>query len=757
MLTTSDLVVSLSECDSKDTRFVGGKAANLGEMIKANFPVPGGFVVTASAYYLFIKENNLETKIKHLLGTLNYDDASSLAQVSALIRKLIKSSPVPEKVVKEVFKHYSKLGRDALVAVRSSATSEDSKQASFAGQQETFLNVKGESSLIERVRDAWASLFQARAVYYRHEAKLDLIKTGIALAVQEMVESETSGVMFTLDPVTNDRSRIIIEAIYGLGEYIVQGVVTPDHYEVSKTDYLILDKKVEKQTVKMVKTKHENKEEKVKAIEGVLQKIIDRQILVLAKLGKALEDHYYFPQDIEWAIEKGKVYIVQTRPITTTGEKKEKAQGVLEKKEEQIKPGEPILMGNPASPGVGVGRVKIIHRLSDAGKFKEGMILVAKSTNPDYVPMMKKAAAIITQEGGRTSHAAIVSREFGIPAVVGTPLALTKLKDEMVVTVNGSTGNIYKGSVLIESVKEESVAIKTATKLYVNLAEPELARKIASMPVDGIGLLRAEFMIAQIGTHPKKIIEEKKEKEFVDRLADDLAEFCRSFYPRPVLYRATDFKTNEYKNLKGGKFYEPDEPNPMLGYRGAFRYIHDPRVFKLEIEAIKKVREKMGLVNLKLMLPFVRTVKDLELVKKILFENGLKRSHTFKLFMMVEIPSNVILIEDFINAGIDGISIGSNDLTMLTLGVDRDNQEVSSEFDERNKAVLWSFERVIKAARENGIEAGICGQAPSEFPDLVEKLVHWGIHSISVSPDAVDLTRKTIHQAEQKLLKKISH
>jgi pyruvate, water dikinase len=749
MVKAEDLVISLSDCDSKDTKYVGGKAANLGEMISAKFPVPGGFVVTSSAYYLFIKENNLETKIKHLLGTLNYDDANSLSQVSAHIRKLIKES--------EVFREYSKLGKNVLVAVRSSATSEDSKQASFAGQQETFLNVKGESSLIERVRDAWASLFQARAVYYRHDAKLDLVKSGIALAVQKMVESDTSGVMFTLDPVTNDRSRIIIEAIYGLGEYIVQGIVTPDHYEVAKSDFLILDKKVEKQKVRLVKTKHENKEEKVKGTEEARQKITDEQITTLAKIGKKLEDHYYFPQDIEWAIENGNVYIVQTRPITTTGEQKKKTEGEFEKKQELAKPGEPILMGNPASPGVGIGRVKIIHKLSDSSKFKDGMVLVAKSTNPDYVPMMKKAAAIITQEGGRTSHAAIVSREYGIPAVVGAPLAMGKLRDEMAVTVNGATGNIYKGSVFVETRKEEHLNIKTAVKLYVNLAEPELARKISALPVDGVGLLRAEFMIAQIGIHPKKMIEDGKQKEFIERLSNDIAEFCRAFYPRPVLYRATDFKTNEYKSLKGGRFYEPDEPNPMLGYRGAFRYIHDPRVFKLEIEAIKKVREKLGLVNLRLMLPFIRTVKELEEVKRILAENGLRRSHTFKLFMMVEIPANVILIDDFINAGIDGVSIGSNDLTMLTLGVDRDNQEVAVEFDERNKAVLWSLERVVKAAREYGVEVGICGQAPSEFPDLVEKLVHWGINSISVSPDAIDITRKTIHEAEQKLLKKISH
>ncbi len=752
MVHASDLVVPLEKCDKHDVKYVGGKVANLGEMIEAKFPVPSGFAITTRAYYLFLQENKLDVKIKHLLGTVNYEDSDSLAQVSKHIRKMMVGAPVPDTVVKEVFREYGKLGHNVLVAVRSSATSEDSKEASFAGQQETFLNVSGESVLIEKVREAWASLFQARAIYYRHDAKMDHLKTGIALVVQRMVQSDSSGIMFTADPVTGSRERVIIEAIYGLGEYIVQGKVTPDHYEVVKVDHKIIDKEIKEQKVKYVKVGAENKEEKVPVSGSGKQKITDSEIVELARLGIALEKHYYFPQDIEWAREKGKIYIVQTRPITTL-EKTDNAQSV---KTGTISTSEhAILIGSPASPGIGIGSVKLIHKVSDSSSFKPGMILVAKATNPDFVPIMKKAAAIVTQEGGRTSHAAIVSREYGIPAVVGAPLAMEKLKDGMAVTVNGSTGNIYKGSMKVEEKNEKRQDLKTATKLYVNLAEPELASKVASYPVDGVGLLRAEFMIAHIGKHPKKFIEEGKGKDFTNRLADDIATFCKAFYPRPVLYRATDFKTNEYKSLIGGKQYEPEESNPMLGYRGAFRYIHDKRVFSLELEAIKKVREKMGLTNLRLMLPFVRTVKDLELVKKIVHEAGLKRSHTFKLFMMVEIPSNVILIDEFIDEGIDGISIGSNDLTMLTLGVDRDNQEVEPEFDERSKAMLWSYERVIKAARTHGIESGMCGQAPSEYPDLVEKLVSWGLHSVSVSPDAIDKTRLAIYQAEQKLLKKL--
>lgn len=750
MVNATDLVISLSKCDKDDAKLVGGKVANLGEMIEAGFPVPTGFAITAHAYFLFLKQNKLDVKIKHLLGTVNYESTDSLAQVSRHIKKMIRESPVPEDLVKLIFKEYEKLGNNVLVAVRSSATSEDSKDASFAGQQETFLNVEGEAVLVEKVREAWASLFQARAIFYRHDAKFDHLKTGIALVVQRMIQSEESGVMFTIDPVTNDKEKVTIEAIYGLGEYIVQGTVTPDHYVVKKDTDEITDKQIKEQLVKLVKVGGLNKEEKVAKNEAGKQKITDEDILTLAKLGKALEKHYYFPQDIEWAKEKGKIYIVQTRPITTI----DKQKGNKEVFSQSPISEHAILIGSPASPGVGVGEVKIIRTLADSSKFKEGMVLVTKATNPDFVPIMKKAAAIITQEGGRTSHAAIVSREYGIPAVVGAALAMEKLKDGMMVTINGSTGNVYKGSIKIETKAETHADIKTATKLYVNLAEVELAEKISKYPVDGIGLLRAEFMIAHIGKHPKKFIDEGKGDEFTNQLAVDIGTFCKAFYPRPVLYRTTDFKTNEYRSLVGGKEYEPVESNPMLGYRGAFRYMHDARVFKLELAAIKKVREKMGLTNLRMMLPFVRTVRELEEVKKLITASGLKRSHTFKLFMMVEIPANVILIDDFIDAGLDGVSIGSNDLTMLTLGVDRDNQEVAVEFDEQNKAVLWSIERVIKAAGKHNIEVGICGQAPSEYPELVEKLVSWGINSISVSPDAIDKTRLTISNAEKKLLKK---
>lgn len=757
MVVSSDLVVWLSDIDKQDTHYVGGKNANLGEMIRAGFPVPEGFAVTVTAYYDFLKKNNLDEKIKHLLGTVNFSDTNSIAQVSTHIKKIINSSPIPDKTSKEIFSIYQKMTTkyDApYVAIRSSATSEDSKTASFAGQQETYLNIKGEAAVIDTVRRAWASLFEPRAIFYRHNAKLDQLKTGISLVVQKMVQSDTSGVMFTIDPLTNNKQRIIIEAIYGLGEYIVQGTVTPDHYEVDKSDLKIVDKKIVKQSIELIYKKGENKRSFVAERICERQKIKDDQIEKLARYAKEIENHYYFPQDIEWAIEKERIYIVQTRPITTIHNKVEDKS--KDTKKIDIGVAKKILIGDPASPGIGIGRVKIVTSVKDIGKIENGDILVAPMTSPDFVPAMKKANGIVTERGGRTSHAAIVSREFGIPAIVGAAGATKRLPENQIVTVNGGKGDVYLGSVAVPPGESDlNIPVRnTATQVLLNISDPDSAKEAAALHADGVGLLRAEFMIAKIGVHPKKLIEERKEEVFVDALSQSLEKICAAFYPRPVLYRATDFKTNEYRNLVGGKLYEPIESNPMLGYRGAYRYIVDDRVFGLELAAIKKVREKSEFTNLNLMLPFVRTVNELRQVKSIIYKHGLRRSALFKLYMMVEIPSNVILIDEFIEEGIDGVSIGSNDLTMLTLGIDRDNEEVAPEFNERDEALLWSYKKVIKSANKHKISSSICGQAPSNFPDLVEKLVEYGISSISVSPDVVNRTREFVYNAEHNIVKK---
>ena len=742
-----DFVLWLSRVDKKLAPYIGGKAANLGEMLKAKLPVPNGFVIKSKAYQTFIKENNLKHKIQIIIKSINYNDPNSLTKSSKEIKKIIQSSHVPKSIIDIVLSYYKKLGKDALVAVRSSATSEDSKTASFAGQQATFLNVLGSENLKKAIKDGWASLFEPRAIFYRHEENLSEERVTMSLVVQKMVNSESSGVMFTLDPVTLGKSNIIIEAIYGLGEYIVGGKVTPDHYVVDKDSLKIVIKKVEPQKIMLTRKNGQNKSLRLTTQKGSSQKIDDNDIKSLANLGKIIEKHYNFPQDIEWAKEGNTLYIVQTRPVTTI--ENQKKDFVVS----TSKLPEPILTGDPASPGVATGKVRIVRSVKDIDKVALHDILVAPYTNPDYVPIMKKSAAIITERGGRTSHAAIVSREFGIPAIVGAQNALSILKDGMRVTVVGHTGKVYKGAISIKSDKKEDTGaalLKTKTKVYVNIAEPQRAVEVAKGNVDGIGLLRAEFMVAQIGIHPKKIIKDKKEKIFIGNLAKDLETICRAFYPRPIIFRTTDFKTNEYRNLIGGEKYEEVEENPMLGYRGVSRYIHDKDVFMLELEAIKYVRNNKKLTNLNIMLPFVRTVNELMEVKKIITASGLKRSNNFLLYMMAEIPANVFLLEDFIKAGIDGVSIGSNDLTMLILGVDRDNGRLTESFDEMNKAVQVAIEKVVKTCSKYKILCSICGQAPSNYPELVKNLIRWGINSISVAPDVINKTRRIIYNIEQR-------
>ena len=650
------------------------------------------------------------------------------------------------------------------MAARSSATAEDLPEASFAGQQETYLNIKGEANIIQAVKKCWASLFESRAIFYRHEQKFNHLKIGIAVLVQKMIQSDTSGVMFTIDPVTNDKKNLVIEAVYGLGEYIVQGKVEPDFYKVRKYDLQIMEKQMGEQKIVFKRdSQGKTREMKVKKDLQKRQKITSKQIVALGRLGKKLERHYYFPQDIEWGIEKNKIYILQTRPITTIKAQEDKS--IKAKQKEQTKELTILLKGDPASPGMVSGPAIVIKSVKEINKVKKGQILVAPQTNPDFVPAMKKAIAIITEQGGRTSHAAIVSRELGVPCIVGAENATKIIKTKLVITVNGQTGEIFKGgwqktsSVpqagrLEKKEKKPDKLLKTATKVYTNLAVVERAQEVARMKADGVGLLRAEFMIADIGYHPKKLIRDKRQNFFIDKLSANLAVFCQAFNPRPVVYRATDFKTTEYRNLIGGKAFEPHEENPMLGFRGAFRYLAQPEVFSLELKAIKRVRNKMGLKNLWLMLPFVRTIKELQEVKKMISAQGLSRSSSFKIWLMVEIPANVILLDKFLKVGIDGVSIGSNDLTQLMLGVDRDNSELATQFNEQDEAVLWALEKIIKTCQKSRVTSSICGQAPSDYPDLVEKLVKWGITSVSVAPDAVGRTRENIFRIERKLMKK---
>lgn len=770
MNTAQKYIAWFKDIHKDDIPSVGGKGANLGEMINFGIPVPPGFVITSQAYFYFLEQNNLPPKIKSILTEVNRDDPSSYTAVSEKIKKVFQKAVFPKDLALEIMKSYLKLGNNinhTLVAVRSSATAEDLPTASFAGQQRTFLNIKGEANIVRAVQECYASLFEPRAIFYRQQNHFDHFKVGLAVPVQKMIQSEVSGVMFTVNPVTNAKNEIVIEAVWGLGEMIVQGQVTPDRYLVDKSEMKIMGAETNEQTVQLTQTNNVTKEAKVPENRQNKRKIDDKMIIQIAKFGKKLQDHYFFPQDCEWAIEKGKLYFVQTRPITTLNQKGEAGSEKREQKEES-KNKNILLTGISASPGIATGPVKIIHSPKEIGKVKKGDILVTEMTTPDFVPALKEVVAIITDKGGQTSHAAIVSRELGVPCVVGTQKATLILKTGQVVTVNGKTGEIYKPFSKNDQVEKAEIStpsfypsshsqslLKTATKIYVNLAEPDLGSQIAQKNVDGIGLARAEFLVAQLGIHPKKLIEERKQNLFIDHMFRGLSKFCEQFYPRPVVYRATDFKTNEYRNLTGGKAFEPEEPNPLLGYRGAFRYLSDPALFELELDAIKKVRQKYD--NLHLMIPFIHIPWELAQVKKIIAAKGLLRSSSFKLWIMVEIPSNVIMLEDFIKIGIDGVSIGSNDLTMLILGIDRDNSEVAPIFSEKDPAVLWALEKVIKTCHKYQITCSICGQAPSMYPELVDKLVAWGITSISVNPDVIDQVRQTVYEAENRLIKNGTH
>jgi pyruvate,water dikinase len=763
-------VVWFAEVSTKDIARVGGKGANLGELTQAGISVPPGYIVTAGAYFDYLKKNQLDGIIKNELSGLNPEDTKTLQLKAKKIQNLILTTPMPQSLENEIIKAYQSLytqdRNGVFVAVRSSATAEDLPEASFAGQQATFLNVSGTKDLIKAVIKCWASLFEARAIYYRVINKFDHMQVGIAVPIQAMVQAKKSGILFTIDPVKNDKSVITIDAGFGLGEAVVSGSITPDRYLVNKKDLKIISKEVNNQEFKIDRVKtsqgYENKHITLPEARKKMQKLTDDEIIELSRLGIKIEEHYNAPQDTEWAIDNaGKIYFVQSRPVTTVEKKveiTETDEGKVDTNKTKV-----LLKGAAASIGGASGPVRIIHKPEEIDKIQKGDVLVTEMTTPDFVPAMKRASAIVTDTGGRTCHAAIVSRELGIPCVVGTGKATSVLTEDQVITVDGANGVVYKGKVQLASTKEiekgtrdrikERIDVPiTGTKVYVNLAEAGLAKDISQQPVDGVGLLRAEFMIADIGEHPMVFVKENRQSEFIEKLVEKMTIIVKAFNPRPVVYRTTDFKTNEYRNLKGGKEFEPEEENPMIGFRGAFRYLKQPKVFQMELEAIKKIREDYKLRNLWIMIPFVRTVEELEDVIKLVKASGLEQGKDFKLWMMVEVPSNVIKLSDFIAAGIDGVSIGTNDLTQLVLGLDRDSQAVAEEFDERNSAVVDCVKEVIKKCRQHNITSSICGQAPSVYPEFTQMLVEAGITSVSVNPDMIIQTRRLIASIEKKMI-----
>ena len=777
------LVVWIEELTKDDTPFVGGKAANLGEMMRANIPVPPGFVVTAFAFKKFIEETGLREKINEILAGLDVSDTAALEAASERIRRMIIETPMPKYIEEEIRRYYRELARrigidNPRVAVRSSATAEDLPEASFAGQQDTYLNVVGEDDVVDKVKRVWASLYTARAIAYRTEHKIPHERVYMAVVVQKMVNSKSAGVMFTIHPVTGDENVVVIESSWGLGEAVVAGKVTPDEFIVDKKTLKILEKRVNEKKIAIVydPEKKANVTIELPPEKAKAPSLSDEEVVELAKHAINIENHYGRAMDIEWAIDADlpfpqNVFIVQARPETVWSVRREKEKKLLE---EEAKPAEKriIVRGLPASPGVasGVARVLFDPKSPEAAEFKEGDILVTKMTDPDWVPLMRKAAAIVTDEGGMTSHAAIVSRELGKPCIVGTREATKKIKTGMVITVDGSRGVVYEGRVVEEKPKPkvevtglavglpkealQEIYPVTATKIYMNLGEPDAIDKYLDLPFDGIGLMRIEFIISDwVGYHPMYLIETGRPQLFVDKLAEGIAKVAQAVYPRPVVVRFSDFKTNEYRGLKGGEKYEPEERNPMIGWRGASRYIHPGYApgFRLEVRAIKKVREEFGLRNVWVMIPFVRTVWEVKETLRIMEEEGLRRTPDFKVWIMAEVPSVALLIDEFAKL-VDGFSIGSNDLTQLVLGVDRDNQFLANYFDERDPAVLKAIEMIIEGAHRHGRTVSICGQAPSNYPEIVEFLVEKGIDSISVNPDAVIPTRRLVASIERKLM-----
>ncbi len=760
MTSDSSHIVWFADVGRDDVPLVGGKGANLGELTQAQIPVPPGFVVTTRAYREFINHSGLDIVLRRLLSGLDVNDVDQLNDTAAAVQRAIEQAEMPANLQQEITAAYDALG-DGPVAVRSSATAEDLAEASFAGQQATFLNIEGGVNVVEAVQRCWASLFEARAIFYREQAGWGHLDVDLAVPVQRMIQSESSGVMFTVDPISNDANRLVIEAAFGLGEAVVAGLVSPDHFEVDKRAGAILqrqifvqDRKLERAPIGVIDPEHgANRWFALSETDGAKPKLSDDQVIELSQIGQRIESHYGSPQDIEWGWAEGQFFLLQTRPITTVG---------LSASSNGDNPAPtpqsaPILDGSPASPGIASGRIRVVSDARQTGNIAEGDVLVAEMTTPDFVPAMKRAAAIITERGGRTCHAAIISRELGVPCVVGAAGAV-QLAEGRQVTVDGANGLIYDGieQDLLDwwqDREEELYApIATETKLYVNLAEPEIADRVAERDVDGVGLLRAEFIIARLGEHPRSFINTGRQDEYVRRLSEGMRKIASAFDPRPVVYRATDFKTNEYANLTGGDIYEPDEENPMIGYRGAARYIREPDLFELELRALEHVRQDHP--NLHLMIPFVRTPNEMAQVVKQIDDFGFVRAADtaggFQLWMMVEVPSNILLLDEFIDCGIDGVSIGSNDLTQLTLGIDRDSERFADTFDERNPAVLKSIELVISTARRRGITVSVCGQGPSEHPDLAQRLVDWGITSISVTPDVIEQTRQLVANAEAK-------
>ena len=787
------ITIPFAQLDRSRIADAGGKGANLGELVRAGIPVPDGFVVASAVYDAFLARTAVKAKLDAIAATLDVDDGVALQKAAEAMRALVFGAEIPSDIAMPILEAYRALGTaatPALVAVRSSATAEDSAATSFAGMFESFLNVQGDDRLLRAVRGCWASGFSPRILFYRAKHGLT-VAPSIAVVVQRMVQSDKSGVIFSVDPATRNRDHLVIEAAWGLGEVVVLGQVTPDRYVVEKSTGRVLQRVAGNKSFLLTRDPASGENVRVELAGDPRQMQIvlsDDELRQVVAMATRTEAHYGAPQDMEFAVEGGRAFLVQSRPITTLGEPAEPARAAGAAGTSRggghdatsppttagaatrapATEGAILVRGLGSSPGIGSGVARVIARATDGATLQAGEVLVAPMTSPDWVPVMRRAAAIVTDAGGMTSHAAIVSRELGIPCVVGTGNGTAVIRSGDPITVDGGAGTITAGVAtppLVRAATPAGAAVPTppaaaghgerpvtATRVYVNLADPAHAAEVAARDVDGVGLLRAEFMLLSAlgNTHPRVLIEEGRTAEFVARMATDLRTIAGAFAPRPVVYRATDFRTNEFRALTGGEAFEPHEENPMIGYRGCFRYTREPDLFALELQALAQVRRDFP--NLHLMIPFVRTLSELRACRAIIDRSPLGAQPGLQLWVMAEVPSVVYWLPEYAKLGVTGVSIGSNDLTQLMLGVDRDSAVLAPLFDERDPAVLDAVRHIIETSRALGMTSSICGQAPSVHPEYVEHLVEWGIDSISVNPDVIERTRHNAAAAERKLL-----
>lgn len=747
-------VQKFEDLNKSDIGIAGGKGANLGELTQAGIPVPPGFVVTAETYEKFMEDSGINDKVLDILDQIDINDTKALQAAAEEIKSIIIETPIPDDMVMFIKEAYNQLCQrvgedDTDVAIRSSATAEDLPEASFAGQQDTFLHVSGDEEVIEYIRKCWASLFEARAIFYREENNFEHSKVLIAVVVQKMAIADKAGVMFTVNPSTGEEIALI-EGSWGLGEAVVSGDVTPDNYQVDKTNNEIINVTISDKKV-MYTNDESGTSVKVNVPENLrMERVLsDDELIELTEMGKRVQAHYGEPMDTEWAFERDNLFLLQARPITTLD-----GDAPATDDDAGVE-GEVLVRGLGASPGIATGNVKIVLDIDELDKIEEGDVMVTTMTTPDMVPAMRRASGIVTDEGGVTCHASIISRELGIPCVVGTGDATKTLKENTGVTLDGKKGLVFEGITKVEEEAPQATAVAaeapilTVTEVKANVSMPEAAERAAATGADGVGLLRTEHLMLTAGIHPGKFIADGREDELINTIAENVQIVADAFYPKPVWYRTLDAPTDEFITLEGGE-NEPEEHNPMLGWRGIRRELDQPEILKCEFKAIKKLHEQ-GYTNIGIMIPLSQSPSELIQAKALCSEVGLEPHKDVDFGMMVEIPAAALTIEDYLAIGVDFVSLGTNDLTQYTLAVDRNNEFVAKHYTEEHPAVMKLIERTIKKCAEAGVTCSICGQAGS-VPHIVEKLVKFGITSVSSNADAVAEVRKTVARAEQKII-----